>query len=142
MNDDPRLKRVLKRYPKGENLADASIDVTALGLPLLQEALGSTADDPLMSPRELDDHAIAFFSTRLGADFDGRAFDFFLHVYVRKECDDAYFRDPSPRDQTAPPEEGPPAKLLPKGMRWISVRPKDGKEQYLGVPIEEGGLAS
>jgi hypothetical protein len=139
MTDDPRFKRVLKRYPKGEDRFDASMDVTGLGLPLLQEALSCRADDALMNPRQLDDRAISFLAARLGLEFDGGAYDFFLHVYVRKDCDDAYYKDPSPRTHTAPPEDGPPVKLLPKGMRWISVRPKDGKEQYVGVPAEDGG---
>lgn len=137
MQDDPRLKRVLKRYPKAGEWADASMDVSAVGLTALQQAVGAPPDDLLMSPRELDERAQAWLAANLGMPFEDN-FDYYLHVYVRRECDEEYFRDPGARTATAPPEDGPPAKLLATGMRWASTRPKNGKENYVGVPVDDG----
>ena len=37
-----------------------------------------------------------------------------------------------------PPEFGPPPKIpLPEGMRWVSVRPKDGLEHYEAYEADE-----
>ena len=137
MQDDHRLKRILKRYPKAGEWPDASMDVSEVGLATLQQALGVQPDDMLMSPRELDDRAQEWLTANLGMRFERADFDYFLHVYVRREHDEAYSRDPAGRSATAPPEDGPPAKLLEKGMRWASTRPKNGKENYVGVPVDD-----
>lgn len=134
MTDDPRLKRVLRRYRKLDDYSDASIDVTALGLAQLRNALGCGADDPLIAPHPLDAGAARRLGAVLGIRMDLSEFDFFLHCYVRTECVAEYYADRAPRP-LASPENGPPAKIpLPKGMRWLAVRPRDGKEHYIGVP--------
>ncbi len=134
MTDDPRLKRVLKRYRKLDDHADASMDVTALGIVQLRTLVGCAEDDPLIAPRALDALAAARFGAVLGVALDVHEFDFFLHCYVRTECVTDYYSDSTVRP-LASPENGPPTKIpLPKGMRWLSVRPRDGKEHYIGVP--------
>jgi hypothetical protein len=140
MTDDPRLKRVLKRYPKHEDASDAAIDVTALGLDRLQAALRCAPDDPLAAPRALDAAAVEWFSAELGVESDPAAYDYFLHVYVRREFEEAYARDPAERLESAPPEDGPPAKLLPSDMRWVSGRPRDGRERFVAVADPEAGV--
>src|SRR3954454_2062524 len=130
MLNDPRIKRILKRYPKGEKVADASMDITALGDSELLTACRSENEDGLTSPRELDEYALDHLSGIMSIDLDRGEFDYFLHSYVRSECSEAYFSDPLVNSKCAP-ENGPPAKIpLPNGMRWRSVRPKDGKEHY------------
>lgn len=139
MSDDPRIKRVLKRYRKGEDYFDASIDLSGLDLAELQLACRCQQDDSLIAPRELDSHALSYLSARMGLEFDGQQYDYFLHAYVRREFLRAYCDDPSVKSK-ASPEDGPPSKIpLPKGRRWISVRPKDGQEQYVAVEFKEPG---
>ena len=75
MLDDPRIKRVLKRYPKADQFSDASMDVSAYGDTALLEACGCQHVDDLSAPRELDDHALAFFAQRMGVEFDSSQFD-------------------------------------------------------------------
>jgi hypothetical protein len=134
VTDDPRLKRVLKRYRKLDEHPDASIDVTALGIVQLRTLVGCAEGDPLIAPRALDSEAAARFGAILGVPLELEDFDFFLHCYVRTECVTDYYADPTARP-LASPENGPPAKIpLPKGMRWLAVRPRDGKEHYIGVP--------
>ena len=73
----------------------------------------------------------------MGTEFDRNEFDYFLHSYVRSECVPDFFADPLVTSKPAP-EDGPPAKIpLAKGMRWCSVRPKDGKEQYEAYEFDE-----
>jgi hypothetical protein len=130
MTDDPRIKRVLKRYKKGEQFFDASIDITHLGLTTLLQACRCSGDDSLSAPRELGDYALAELARLTGMDFDRLNFDYYLHSYVRAEFLQDYYTDPSVTSKPAP-ENGPPGKIpLPRGMRWLAVRPKDGKEQF------------
>jgi hypothetical protein len=134
VTDDRRLKRILKRYRKMEDHPDASMDVTALGIARLRTLLGCAEGDPLIAPSPLDAGAAARFGAVLGVVLDADEFDFFLHCYVRAECVTEYYADPAARP-LASPENGPPTKIpLPKGMRWLAVRPRDGKEHYVGVP--------
>ena len=133
MIDDPRLKRVLKRYGKSEEQFNASLDVTLLGLAQLRKALGCTEDDPLIAPHALDAQGASRLSRVLGIPLDTNEFDYFLHSYVRAECVAEYDADPTV-GLLAPPEDGRPAKVpLPAGMRWLAVRPRDGKERFIGV---------
>ena len=135
--DDPRLKRVLKRYRKSEDRCDAALDVTRLGLGGLREALGCAEDDPLVAPHPIDAVAAQRLADGYGIPLDLGAFDFFLHTYVREECVSDYYADPTPWP-LASPESGPPTKIpLPPGMRWVAVRPRDGREHYVGVPVAD-----
>ena len=130
MLDDPRIKRVLKRYPKADQFSDASRDVSAYGDTALLEACGCRHVDDLSAPRELDDHALAFFAQRMGVEFDSSQFDYFLHSYVRSEFFETYYDDPT---VTSFPmcEDGPPPKIpCPEGAEWCAVRPKDGREHF------------
>lgn len=136
MDDDQRLKRVLKRYRKSVEFCDASMDLPQFTLAQLQGALGRGEDDPLMSPIQLGDAARAWLSAQLGMPLDSAEFDYFLHVYVRRECLADYYSGELGRGPTAPSEDGPPLNLLAKGMAWASTRPKDGKENWMGVPDE------
>ena len=113
------------------------MDVTSLGVAELLLACRRGEAKSLDAPIELDDQALAYFARRLGIEFDRSQFDYFLHSYVRAEFSSSYYEDPSVTLKP-PPESGPPPKIpLPKGMRWISVRPKDGKEQYEAHEIKE-----
>jgi hypothetical protein len=137
MLDDPRIKRVLKRYKKDGKLSDSIMDVTSLGVAELLLACRCAEARSLDAPRELDDHALAYLARRMGLEFDRSQFDFFLHSYVRAEFCPAYYDDASVTSKPAP-ESGPPSKIpIPKGMRWVSVRPKDGREDYEAYGIDE-----
>src|SRR5262245_5875788 len=136
MIDDPRIKRVLKRYRKEENVSDASIEVTALGDSELLLACRCTGELSLAGPRELDDHALSHLSRLTGIAFDRDEFDYYLHSYVRSEFVSTYFDDPTVGARPAP-EDGPPLVPLPSGTRWRSVRPKDGKEQFQAWEFRE-----
>ena len=137
MFDDQRIKRVLKRYLKEEQFSDASMDVGSLGIAVLMQACRCDEVDSLNAPKELDDHAVAHLAQLMGIEFDRSQFDYFLHAYLRSEFLEAYRDDPSVTSFPAS-EDGPPSKIpVPKGMRWCAARPKDGKEQFLAVEIEE-----
>ena len=136
MLDDPRIKRVLKRYRKNEQFSDAQIDVSSLGDAHLLEALRCRDVYELTRPRELDHHALACFARHMGIEFDGGEFDYFLHSYVRSTFLDSYYKDPAVKSKPAP-EGGPPAKIpLPAGTQWFSVRPKDGEEHYEAYDVD------
>ncbi len=130
MLDDPRIKRVLKRYPKDGQFSDASIDVSNYGDAALLEACRCQHVDDMSGPIELDDHALAHFTQRLGIEFDRNQFDYYLHSYVRPEFFETYYDDPS---ATSFPmsEDGLPSNIpCPDGAEWCAVRPKDGKEHF------------
>jgi hypothetical protein len=130
MLDDPRIKRVLKRYPKSDQFSDAAIDVSSYGDLALLEACSREHVDDLSRPIELDHHALAQFGQRMGIEFDSAQFDYFLHSYVRSECMDDYYDDSTVTSRPAP-EGGPPSKIpCPEGAEWCAVRPKDGKEHF------------
>ena len=60
-----------------------------------------------------------------------------MRSHVRSEFFETYYDDPTVSSKPAP-EGGPPAKIpLEKGMRWCSVRPKDGKEHYEAFEFDE-----
>lgn len=132
--DDPRIKRVLKRYLKCEEFSDATLELAGIGLEELQSMCGCSADD-FKSPRELDGCGLVNFTNRLGVSFDASKYDYFVHSYARRE-----FCSPDrvpPEGLNLPYEDGPPAKIpLAEGLRWVSTRPKDGKENYVGVENE------
>jgi hypothetical protein len=137
MLDDPRIKRILKRYPKGDKFSDVFLDVTSLGDAELLQACRCDDSGRLDGPKELDDQALLHLSRRIGIEFDRGQFDYFLHSYVRSEFFPSYYEDPSVTSKP-PPEFGPPPKIpLPNGMRWVSVPPKDGKENYEAYEIDE-----
>jgi len=137
MLDDPRIKRILKRYPKGDKFSDVFMDVTSLGVVELMQACRCSEVSSLDAPRELDDQALAHLASRMGVEFDCGQFDYFLHSYVRAEFFPSYYKDPSVTSKPAP-EDGPPPKIpLAKGMRWVSVRPKDGQEHYEAYEIDD-----
>jgi len=137
MLDDPRIKRVLKRYAKEHQFSDASIDVSGYGDLALLEACRREDVDDLSRPIELDHHALSHFGQRMGIEFESALFDYFLHSYVRSECIDDYYDDPTVTSRPAP-EDGPPSKIpLEKGLRWFAVRPKDGKEHFEAFECEE-----
>jgi len=74
MLDDPRIKRVLKRYAKGDQFSDASMDVSAYGDAALLEACRCRDVADPTAPRELDDYALAHFAQRMGIEFDSSQF--------------------------------------------------------------------
>jgi hypothetical protein len=130
MLDDPRIKRVLKRYPKDDHFSDASIDVSTYGDLALLEACGRECVDEMSGPIELDHRALDHFATRLGIEFDRSQFDYFLHSYVRSEFLESYYDDPTVTSFPVS-EDGPPAKIpTPEGAQWCAVRPKNGKEHF------------
>jgi hypothetical protein len=137
MPDDPRIKRVLKRYRKGEQFPDASVELTNLGVDELLQACRCDEANSLNLPKELDDYAIVYLSRRMGIEFDSACFDFYLHSYVRSEFVSTYFADPSITSRPAPEDGPPPGVPLPEGMRWFAVRPKDGKEHYEAFEIKD-----
>ena len=113
------------------------MDVTSLGVDELLQACHCAEVSSLDAPMELDDQALAHLARRMGIDFDRSQFDYFLHSYVRAEFCPAYYNDPLVTSKPAP-ENGPPQKIpLPKGMHWVSVRPKDGQEHYEAHEIDE-----
>lgn len=133
--DDPRIKRVLKRYLKNEEFSDATLELTGIGLQELQSLCRCSAEH-FNAPIELDGYGLVNFTNRLSMSFDASAYDYFIHSYVRREfCSSD--RIP-PKDLSVPCEDGPPANIpLEKGLRWVSARPKDGEEHYLGIVTEE-----
>lgn len=136
MLDDPRIKRVLKRYPKDEPFFDAAMDLSRLGDAELLRACRCQNVDSFATPKELDDYATAHLGQALGIELDRVHFDYFIHSYVRSECVSDFFTDPSVTSKP-PPEYGPPSKTpLPKGMEWYAVRPKDGREHYEAYPTQ------
>jgi hypothetical protein len=132
--DDPRIKRVLKRYLKGEEFSEASLELTGISFKELQSMCRCSADD-FKTPRELDGYGLVNFTNRMGMSFDASKYDYFVHSYARRE-----FCSPDrvpPKELYLPCEDGPPAKIpLAKGLHWVSTRPKDGKENYVGVEDE------
>lgn len=135
--NDPRIKRLLKRYRKGDNFVNAIIDVSHIELDELLKACSCSNERGLVSPKELDDHALAFFSRVLADRFDHAQFDFFLHSYVRTECVGSYYSDPTVTSKL-PPENGPPAGIHPpEGTRWVPMRPQEGQEHYEAFGIDE-----
>lgn len=130
MLDDPRIKRVLKRYPKDDQFWNASMDVSQLGDRILLEACRLDDADEFSRPVELDEFALEHLAQRMGIVFDQSQFDYFLHSYVRSEHKEAYYRDRTVTSFPAP-EDGPPSKIpLEEGLRWFAVRPRDGKEHF------------
>jgi hypothetical protein len=137
--NDARIKRVLKRYRKGNQFVDSSVDVSDVDTEYFLQAFGCTGEDSLVLPKELDESARTFLGERMRLEFDGSQFDYFLHSYVRAEFVPSYYEDPSVTYKPAP-ENGPPEKIpVPEGMRWVNVRPKEGKEHYEAYEIEKGG---
>lgn len=133
--DDPRIKRVLKRYLKGERFLDASLELTGIHLTELEAAFRCSSGDDLTAPRELDEFAVNWLSMRMQMNFEIEVYDYFLHSYVRREfCSEE--RIP-PKGLKLPCEDGPPKRIpLEKGLKWVSVRTKNsGEETY--VAIEE-----
>jgi hypothetical protein len=128
---DHRIKRILRRYPKSSEFADAEFELSGIPLADLQAAFERAPTDPLYAPLEVGDTPSRFFEERLGIAFDRVLFDYFLHVYVRKEHEKEVFGDRGKGFLGfPPPESGPPANIDPL-INWISARPKDGREQYL-----------
>jgi hypothetical protein len=130
--DDPRIKRVLKRYLKNNEFSDASMELTGISLEELQSMCSCSPVD-FKGPRELDGLALVHFTNRMGVSFDASTYDYFVHSYTRRE-----FCSPEripPQDVSLPCEDGPPTKIpLQKGMRWVSSRPnKKGLETWVGV---------
>ena len=138
MLDDPRVKRVLKRYPKEDQFSDASIDVSGCGDLELMEACRRDDVDDLSLPIELDDRALLHLGQRMGIEFDRARFDYFLHSYVRSESVDEYCNDPTVTSRL-PSENGPPSNLpfMESGVRWFAVRPKGGREHYEAFECEQ-----
>ena len=131
MNDDLRIKRVVKRYRKGSDFPDASFELVGFTLAELQDGFGYSQTDPIYSPRELGEEQIDFLRARLGYEFDMITFDFFLHPYVRAEYVKDFFADTSRDYRGSPaPEGGLPQTIAPDKV-WFSVRPRDGREQFI-----------
>ena len=127
---------VLKRYPKDSRYSDAAIDLSDMPIDRIREALRSSPDDTDVKPRLLDVYAIDCFSRVWPDAFDAKAFDYFVHLYRRKEQEQSSgsAEDDGP---SVPSEDGPPAAIpRPEGTRWISVRPgEDGFESYEAIEV-------
>ncbi|HTB80072.1 MAG TPA: hypothetical protein VK717_04215 [Opitutaceae bacterium] len=133
MQDDPRIKVVLRRYRKDEEQFSDSVELIGVPFALLRAACRFSGEDFLGRPRELDNEAQAFLAAQIGMDFDPSTFDYFLHPYVRKEFISTYYDDPSIKIKPCS-ESGPPAKMpIPAGMEWVGVRPKNGKEHFVAI---------
>jgi hypothetical protein len=134
-SDDPRIKRVLKRYLRNEEFSDATMDLSAIPFVELQKMCHCSADK-FQAPLELDGLSLVNFTNSMGVSFDAGKYDYFVHSYARREfCSSD--RVP-PQELHLPCEDGPPTKIpLAKGLRWVSARPKDGLENFLGVENED-----
>jgi hypothetical protein len=132
--DDPRIKRVLKRYLKDDEFSESSLELTGISLEELKSMCSCSADG-FKAPRELDGYSLVNFTNRMGMSFDASKYDYFVHSYARRE-----FCSPDrvpPKELGLPCEDGPPTKIpLQEGMRWVSTRPEDGKENYVGIENE------
>jgi hypothetical protein len=129
--DDPRIKRVLKRYLKNEEFSDGMMDLTGIPFEELQTMCHCSAEN-FRTPLELDGYSLVNFTNRMGISFDAGTYDYFVHSYARREFCSSDRTLPEGLD--LPCEDGPPAKIpLDKGLRWASTRPKDGNENYVGV---------
>ena len=134
--DDPGIKRVLKRYRKGEDFSESSLVIDEVPLARLQEACRCSSDDLLQGPTEIDGYAGVCIKNLIGVDFDFGQFDYFLHAYIRREFAETYYDAPTPGLIPAP-EDGPPNKIPhSEGTRWASARPKNGQENYVAVEKE------
>src|SRR5262245_32877163 len=123
MLDDPRIKRVIKRFPKGDQFSDASMDVSSFGDADLLAACRRQDVNEFSRPIELDDYALSRLAQRMGNVFDREQFDYFPHSYIRAEHREDYYNDPTTTFFPAP-EDGPPSNIpLEKGLRWFAVRP-------------------
>jgi hypothetical protein len=130
--DDPRLKRVLKRYRKNEEQSESYLDVTALGLATLQVVADVARSDAMISPKQLDGASLTRLSAKMGIPFDTVTFDYFLHTYVRQEFVGEYYRTKGSHLK-ASPEGGPPETIpIQEGYSWVSVRPENDREHYVG----------
>ncbi|WP_243304901.1 MULTISPECIES: hypothetical protein [Geothrix] len=142
MKNDPRIVRLLKRYPKGEDFSDASIDVSHFDTEQLLKICQCQKDSDLSVPKELGEFALGHFGQAFGIEFDRSEFDYYLHSYVRTEFVSSYYSDPTVTSKPAP-ENGPPTKIpLPEGMQWFSVRPKEGREHYEAYEISQDGSSA
>jgi hypothetical protein len=129
--EDPRIKRVLKRYLKGEEYSSDSMDVTGIGLENLQSACRCDSDG-FRLPKELDGYALVCLTGWMGINFDASEYDYFIHSYVKRECVSP--EKPFLDGIDLPSEYGPPTKIpRPEGTRWVSVRPDpdDGTERWV-----------
>lgn len=136
MLDDPRIKRVLKRYRKDEQFSDGIMDVTALGDAFWLAACGCQNESDLCAPQELDQQALAALTQRMGIGFDQSEFDYFLHTYIRSGQFDDYHADPTVTRYPVS-EDGPPANIpVSEGYRWCEARPQEGKANFVEIPIE------
>ena len=138
--DDPRVKRVLKRYLKTNQFSDASLELTGISLEELQTALRSSPNDNLVAPQELDEPSLAWLTKRMQMVFDAQTYDFFLHSYARREfCSDERVPEEDLRFSC---EDGPPKRIpLEKGLKWVSVRPENGKESYIGIEDDQESVS-
>lgn len=133
-SDDPRIMRMLKRYLKGEDFSESSMELSGISFEELQTMCRCSASD-FNAPRELDGYGLVNFSNLMGVNFDWSKYDYFIHSYARREFCSAD-RVP-PKGLNLPCEDGPPAKIpLEKGLHWVSTRPKEGKENYVGIEDE------
>jgi hypothetical protein len=135
---DSWVKHVLKRYPKTSDIADAEVELTGVSVAAIQAVLRLDRLDEVYRPHEVTEEAAAFFDECLQIPFDFVIYDYFLHAYVRREHEDAFYREAKKQGWlTPPPERGPHPNIAPH-IDWISVRPRDGKEQYAPRPAEGG----
>lgn len=134
--DDPRIKRVLKRYEKDAQFSNAHIDLEGIGLEALNAAFRFSPEDEFKSPRKLDEYVTTCLEQWMGIELDAVIYDYFIHPYARREfC----LAEQVPEEGlNIPCEDGPPTRIpLEEGLRWVSTRPEeDGenyKENYVGV---------
>jgi hypothetical protein len=134
MIDDPRLMTVLKRYPKGGERCDSTINLDSMPISEVAAALRILPGVSNIKPLLLDEYAIAYFSKRWPIPFDSSNYDYFIHRYLKKEFDSI-----ENNDIRYPSENGPPANIpRPEGTRWIYVRPSiDGNENYSALYEDE-----
>src|ERR1039457_6982985 len=82
--NDPRIKRVLKRYFKGKEFSESSLELTGITLEELKSICLCSGGD-FKTPRELDGYGLVNFTNRMGISFDASKYDYIVHSYARRE---------------------------------------------------------
>ena len=105
LSDDPRIKRVLKRYLTGEDFSDATMELSGISLEEIAAMCRCSSND-FNAPRELDAYSLVNFENRMSMSFDSSKYDYFIHSYARREFCSADCVPP--KDLNVPCEDGPP----------------------------------
>ena len=131
--DDHRIRTVLKRYLKGGEHPDASLELIGISIEE-PNSMCECFDDGFKAPRELIESNLVNFTDRAGRDLDTAQYDHFVHSYAQRD-----FCSPDrvlAEELDLPCEDGPPANIpLSREMRWVSTRPKMARKPTLELPV-------